>query len=229
MRIVMMGTGPFAVPTFESLFESIHDVAVVVTRPTHQRRSRSKAPHNPMRESAEARGVEVLAPEDVNSEVARKQLESLRADLFVVCDYGQILTSDALSIPPLGGINLHGSLLPKYRGAAPVHWAIMNGDEQTGVTVIHMTPKLDGGPALAERTTPIGANETTEELEPRLAILGVEPVHEAIALLADWDRESPIGVLQDPTLACRAPRLRSQMAPSTGPARPHKSTTSSVP
>jgi methionyl-tRNA formyltransferase len=161
-----------------------------------------------MREVAEARGIEVLSPEDVNSDAARKQLASLRPDLYVVCDYGQILSPQTLSIPSLGGINLHGSLLPKYRGAAPVHWAILNGDQKTGITVIHMTPKLDGGPMLALRSTPIGESETTEELEPRLSLLGVEPVHEAIAMLADWDRESPIGTPQDQSLACRAPRLK---------------------
>jgi methionyl-tRNA formyltransferase len=208
MRIIMMGTGPFAVPTFESLVDSQHDVAVLVTRPTPPVRSRSKAPRNPMREVAEARDIEVLSPDDVNSEAARKQLASLRPDLFVVCDYGQILSSDTLSIPPLGGINLHGSLLPKYRGAAPVHWAILNGDRETGITVIHMTPKLDGGPTLTFRTTPIGESETTEQLEPRLALLGVEPVHEAIQMLANWDGSSPIGAPQDPVLACRAPRLK---------------------
>ncbi len=207
MRIIMMGTGPFAVPTFESLLESQHDVVVLVTRPTPPVRSRGKAPRNPMREVAEARGIEVLSPDNVNAEAARKQLASLRPDLYVVCDYGQILSPATLSIPPLGGINLHGSLLPKYRGAAPVHWAILNGDEETGITVIHMTPKLDGGPVLTLRSTPIGRSETTEELEPRLALLGVEAVHEAIALLAAWDRSSPLGTLQDAALACRAPRL----------------------
>lgn len=204
----MMGTGPFALPTFESLLDSKHDVAVLVTRPTPLVRSRGKAPPNPLREVADARGIAVLNPDDVNSEAARKQLASLRPDLFVVCDYGQILSPDALSIPPLGGINLHGSLLPKYRGAAPVQWAILNGDRETGVTVIHMTPKLDAGPVLSLRTTPIGGSETTEQLEPRLALLGVEPVHEAIEMLVAWDGSSPIGTPQDPALACRAPRLK---------------------
>ncbi|HUG70896.1 MAG TPA: methionyl-tRNA formyltransferase [Pirellulaceae bacterium] len=208
MRIIMMGTGCFAVPTFESLLDSQHDMAVLVTRPTPPVRSRGKAPRNPMREVAEARGIEVISPDDVNSETARKQLASLRPDLYVVCDYGQILSPATLSIPALGGINLHGSLLPKYRGAAPIHWAILNGDRETGITVIHMTPKLDGGPVLVLRATPIGEHETTAELEPRLAQLGVAPVHEAIAMLAHWDGESSIGTPQNSALACRAPRLK---------------------
>ena len=203
-----MGTGPFAVPTFESLLDSEHDVAVLVTRPQPKVRTRGKAPANPMRESAEAHGIEVLSPDDVNSEAAREQLAALRPDLFVVCDYGQILSKESLAIPRLGGINLHGSVLPKYRGAAPVHWAILSGDEESGVTVIHMTPKLDGGPALSVRTTPIEPDETTAELEPRLALLGVEAVQEAIGMLADWDCEASIGAPQDPSLATRAPRLK---------------------
>jgi methionyl-tRNA formyltransferase len=204
----MMGTGPFAVPTFESLLQSKHDVAVLVTRPLPQVRTRGKTPANPMREAAEARGIEVLSPDDVNAEAAQKQLVSLRPDLFVVCDYGQILSSETLAIAKLGGINLHGSILPKYRGAAPVHYAILNGDSETGVTVIHMTPRLDGGPALTVRKTPIGDDETTAELEPRLAILGVEAVHQAIEMLESWDGEAPIGVVQDSSLASRAPRLK---------------------
>ncbi len=208
MRLIMMATGPFALPTFESLLASTHDVAVLVTRPQPPVRTRGQAPHNPMREAAESHGVDVLCPDDINASAARAQLAALRADLFVVCDYGQILSPATLSIPPLGGINLHGSVLPQYRGAAPVQWAVLNGDLETGVTVIHMTPKLDAGPTLVVRTTPIGLDETTAQLEPRLACLGVEPVHEAIQLLSSWDRVSPIGQPQNPALASRAPRLR---------------------
>ena len=204
----MMGTGPFAVPTFESLLESKHDVVVLVTRPQPPVRTRGKPPANPMREAAEARGIEVLSPDDINAEAAQKQLIALRPDLLVVCDYGQILAKSTLAIARLGGINLHGSVLPKYRGAAPVHAAILNGDAETGVTAIHMTPKLDGGPTLAVRKTPIGDDETTAELEPRLSMIGVEAVHEAIDLLAEWDGESTIGVVQDASLASRAPRLK---------------------
>lgn len=203
-----MGTGPFAVPTFESLIDSDHDVIVLVTRLQPPVRTRGKPPVNPMRDAAAAHGVEVIAPQDVNSESARTQLASLRPDLFVVCDYGQILAPETLAIAPLGGINLHGSLLPRYRGAAPVQWAVLQGDTETGVTVIHMTPKLDGGPCLVTRTTPIGIEETAAELEPRLAEMGVEPVREAIRMLERWDHKSPLGVIQDSAQATRAPRLR---------------------
>jgi methionyl-tRNA formyltransferase len=163
---------------------------------------------NPMRDLAEARGLPVFAPEDMNSADSLALLSSLRPDLLMVCDYGQILSPACLSVPPLGGINLHASLLPKYRGAAPINWAILKGETETGVTVIHMTPLLDGGPCVAIRKTPIGAEETTAELEPRLAELGVAAVFEAIDLLSHWDRVSPVGVVQDQTLATKAPRLK---------------------
>ena len=161
-----------------------------------------------MRDLAEARGLPVFAPDDINSAESLELLTSLRPDLLMVCDYGQILSPAGLAVAPLGGINLHASLLPKYRGAAPINWAILKGDTETGVTVIHMTPLLDGGPCVAVRTAAIGPEETTAELEPRLAELGVAAVLEAIELLSRWDRVSPVGVVQDQTLATKAPRLK---------------------
>lgn len=208
VRIIMMGTGPFAVPTFESLVATEHDIVVLVTRPLPPMRTRGKPPINPMRDAAGRHNIEVIAPDDVNSDGARTQLAALRPDLFVVCDYGQILSPETLSVTPSGGINLHGSLLPKYRGAAPVQWAVFNGDTETGVTVIHMTPQLDGGPCLVTRSTPIGDDETHAKLESRLAELGVGAVHKAIRILNDWDGTSLVGVPQDQSLASRAPRLK---------------------
>ena len=212
MKIIMMGTGPFAIPTFEALLDSQHTVPLLVTRPApaSSGRRRSKVPPNPMREVAESRGIPVWDPVSINTDDAITNLNEQEADLFVVCDYGQILKRETLAAAPLGGINLHGSLLPKYRGAAPVNWAIYHGDAETGVTVIHMTPKLDGGPCLAARTTPISADDDAVTLESRLSQLGVQPVLDAIAILADWDRNSAIGTIQDKSLATKAPRLTKQ-------------------
>jgi methionyl-tRNA formyltransferase len=208
MRILVLGTGPFAVPTFQWLLESPHLVPALVTRPTPAARGREKVSLNPMQDVALARGLEEYAPESINSDLARLKLASWRPDLLMVCDYGQILSPETLAVAPLGGINLHGSLQPKYRGAAPVHWAVYNGDAETGVTVIHMTPRLDGGPCLAVRRTPISSEETMGDLEQRLSILGVEAVQEAIDKLSRWDRVSPIGEIQDQSLATKAPRLK---------------------
>src|SRR5437667_5750819 len=180
MRLLVLGTGPFAVPMFQSLLDSRHEVLALVTRPTPRPKEREKEAANPMRLLAESRGVPVHAPTSINSEEGKQLIAQLAPDLFVVCDYGEILAADVLSLVPLGGINLHASLLPKYRGAAPIQWALLNGESETGVSVIHMTPRLDGGPILAVRSTAIGPEETHPELEQRLAALGIEPVHNAI-------------------------------------------------
>lgn len=211
MRIIVMGTGPFAVPMFESILAAGHDVPVVVTRPLPPPRGRKKPAANPLREAANQYDLKLLDPADVNAANVVTELADLQADLLVVCDFGQILSSAALGVTPLGGINLHGSLLPKYRGAAPVQWAIINGDATTGVTVIHMTPKLDGGPALCQSEVAIGATETAEELEHRLAALGAPAVIDAIEILAKWDQTSTIGTLQDKNLVTQAPRLHKQL------------------
>ncbi|MGB1928434.1 MAG: methionyl-tRNA formyltransferase [Mariniblastus sp.] len=208
MRLIMFGTGPFAVPTFEALIQSPHEVAALFTRPIADSGKRRKTAENPTRDVAESAGLSVFDPMNVNDPDSVEQLLKFEADLFVVCDYGQILSRECLAVSKLGGINLHGSLLPKYRGAAPINWAIFNGDAVTGITIIHMTSKLDGGPCLIKADTEIGSQETAEQIEPRLAQLGVKPVLEAIDVLGNWDGKSPIGQIQDPALATRAPRLK---------------------
>ncbi len=207
MRLLMMGTGPFAVPTFRALLDSPHEVLALVTRPTPPAKGREKASLNPMRDLAEERGLTVYAPDSINIDEAAIRLREWNADLFVVCDYGQILSRAALGLAPLGGINLHASLLPKYRGAAPINWAILQGEAETGITVIHMTPRLDGGPCLVVRSTPIGPEETAPELERRLAEMGIAAVRDAIEQLSTWDRVSPLGVLQPASKVTKAPRL----------------------
>lgn len=207
MRLLMMGTGPFAVPTFHALLDSQHTVAGLVTRPPSSSRSR-KAIHNPMLEAAEQVDLPVAMPADINSSAGHEAITSFAPDLLVVCDYGQILSSETLGLSRLGGINLHGSLLPRYRGAAPVNWAILKGDPVTGITVIHMTPRLDGGPILTSCQTDIDENEDAQQLEQRLSQLGVEPVLTALQLLEDWDGESAIGVSQAPDQVTQARRLR---------------------
>jgi methionyl-tRNA formyltransferase len=202
----MLGTGPFAVPTFRALLSSHHRVAALVTRPAKAPRDRRGAsPAGPMQAVADEHGLPVLAPENVNADEARHDLARFDPDLLVVCDYGQILSPAVLAVARLGGINLHASLLPKYRGAAPINWALYHGETETGATVIHMTPQLDAGPCIAQRATPIGPDETAVELENRLAELGAPLVLRAIDELSGG-HATPIP--QDPRLACRAPRLK---------------------
>ncbi|MFI4876420.1 MAG: methionyl-tRNA formyltransferase [Blastopirellula sp. JB062] len=209
LRIVMMGTGPFAVPIFRELLASQHQMLALMTQPPRATRGKRKAPLSPMRAVAEEVELPVHWPESVNTPESHALLKDYKADLFVVCDYGQILSAETLTLAKLGGINLHGSLLPKYRGAAPVNWAMYHGDPETGVTVIHMTPKLDGGPMLATATTPIAADEDAVELEHRLSQLGVQPVINSIALL-EQHGDQPPGDIQDPQQATTARRLRKE-------------------
>ena len=204
MRMVMMGTGPFAVPTFRGLFESHHAVVSLITGPLKQRGKRAIA-INPMRDVANEHGTPIFDPEDVNDLSSRAKLTGYEADLLVVCDYGQILSADTLATSRLGGVNLHASLLPKYRGAAPINWAIYDGEPQTGVSVIHMTPRVDAGPVIAQGRTPIEPDETAQELEVRLADIGAWFVTRAIDLLEAGNLQA---LPQNPALASQAPRIK---------------------
>lgn len=204
MRLIMMGTGPFAVPTFRGLFETHHEVVVLVTQP--ERRAREPGePLAPMRDVAHEKGLPIYDPEDVNTEAAQRQLAGYDADLMIVCDYGQILAAPTLATARLGGINLHASLLPKYRGAAPINWALYYGETITGVSVIHMTPRVDAGPVIAQAETDILPDETAVDLEARLAELGAWLIRRSIDSLEAGRLEA---LPQDPSLASKAPRLK---------------------
>lgn len=210
MKLLMMGTGPFAVPTFESLVTSRHEVLGLVTRPPAGSHRQKRKDINPMRQTAERLGVPVMDPPNVNDPDFAPTLRGFGADLMVVCDYGQILSREALESSRLGGINLHGSLLPRYRGAAPINWALFNGESVTGITVILMTPRLDGGPILDRLEVPIQEEDTAVSLEKRLAELGPDLVARSIERLENWDGASPIGQIQDQQQATRAPRLTKE-------------------
>lgn len=207
MRLVLMGTGGFVVPAAEALFGTRHEIAAVFTKPAKTVHTRRKEPPNPMRQLAEAHGTPVFDPESINSAEARQQLAEIAADLFVVADYGQILKGKTLELARLGGVNIHGSLLPKYRGAAPINWALYHGDQVTGVTVIHMTPKLDAGPCIAQAELPIEPEATAPEVEEQLSQLGARLVVEAVDRLEAGTAEP---LPQDPALVSQAPRLTKQ-------------------
>ena len=213
LRVVVMGTGPFAVPMFRALVASPHEILAVVTRPDHAPPGR-RPPPNPMREAAAAAGIPVLDPEKVNVSESVAAIRGLAPDLLVVCDYGQLLSAELLGVAPLGGINLHGSLLPRHRGAAPIQWAIREGDARSGVSVIGMTPALDAGRVITARETPIGGRETAADLELRLAELGAPAVLDAIerleAAVAGGHDPGGVGISQDERQATRAPRLRKE-------------------
>lgn len=207
LRIAMLGTGDFAVPTFRVLLDSPHTVVGLVTQPERIGRGHHQHAESAIKRLAIERGVPVLQPENVNTPEVLASLRSLNADLFVVAAYGQILSDELLGIPPRGSINVHASLLPKYRGAAPINYAIWKGETETGVSIIQIQPRLDAGPILAVVKTPIGPRETAGELEERLAHLGPEPTLRVI----DQNVAGTLSpVPQDPALVVRAPKLKKQ-------------------
>ncbi len=184
LRLVLMGTGEFAVPPFRALLGSEHSVVGVLTQP--DRSGRGHHQHiNPVKEMAVAHDVPVFQPERVNRPEMLDTLRSLNADAFIVAAYGQILKPELLAIPRLGAFNLHGSLLPRHRGAAPVQYSIWKGDSVTGVTIFQIEPALDSGPIVGKIETSIGPSETSGELMLRLADLSVPLTLQVVQQLAD--------------------------------------------
>jgi methionyl-tRNA formyltransferase len=210
MRLVMMGTGSFAEPTFAALLDGGHDVVALFTqpdRPTGKERGSTRQARQGMKELALARGLAVYQPESVNTPAGVADLQALRPDLLVVAAYGQILSKDVLAAARLGGINVHASLLPKYRGAAPINWAIYHGERKTGVTIIRMSISLDAGDILAQEAVDIRHDETAGELEERLGSLGAKLARDVLERLARGPVE---GTKQDPSLVTKAPKLTKE-------------------
>ncbi len=204
----MMGTGDFAVPTFRALYDAPHRVVALVTQPERPARGRQPPPVNRIKEIALGHHTPVLQPENVNSPESLAALRGLNADLFVVAAYGQILSAELLAIPPRGAINVHASLLPRYRGASPVAYAILQGEQETGVSIIGVEPRLDAGPIFGMVRTPIGPQETAGDLEDRLAQLGAPLTVQVIEAIAAG---SATGLPQDSRQTTRAPKLKKEM------------------
>lgn len=210
MRLVMMGTGTFAEPTLTALLASSHPVVGLVTqpdRPTGQERGSTRQVGRGMKAIALERGIPVYQPESINTPEGVAKLKEWQPDLLVVAAYGQILSNDVLSAAPEGGINVHASLLPRYRGAAPIAWAIYHGETRTGVTIIRMSVHLDAGDMLAQEVIDIGPDETAGELETRLAPVGAKL---ALQVLEQLVAGSTRGVKQDKSLVSKAPKLTKE-------------------
>jgi methionyl-tRNA formyltransferase len=212
MRLVMMGTGTFAEPTFESLISEFGaDVVGLVTQPERDsgsKRGSTRQTGKGMVAIAQQHGVTVAQPESIKTPEGLERLRQMQPDLLVVAAYGQILSKDVLSIPSRGTINVHASLLPKYRGAAPVAYAILNGESQTGVTIIKVTPGLDSGDMILQEAIDILPNDTTGTLEARLAQLGAKLAVEAVKKYQSSG--SVDGVKQDPALVTKAPKIKKE-------------------
>ena len=207
MRIVFLGSGSFAIPCFEALLEAGHDVLALVTQPDREQgRGQAVAPP-PIKPVADRRGVPVLQPRRVREPEAQEALRRLHPELLVVVAFGQILPRSVIDIAPRGTLNVHASLLPKLRGAAPIQWAIATGETETGVTTMLIDEGLDTGPTLLSRRTPIGAEETAADLAPRLARLGAEVLLETLRGLAAG---TLVPAPQDQSRATLAPMLKKE-------------------
>lgn len=183
MRIVYMGTPRFAVPALAKLLDTPrHQVVGVVTQPDRPRGRNLKLAPCPVRELAEARGVPVLTPEKIAE--AEGALRGLKPDVIAVAAYGQFIPRAIRELPAGGCINIHPSLLPRYRGAAPIQWAVASGDTVTGVTIMHVARVMDSGDIILQREVPIGGGESAADLEPRLADIGAAMLVEAVDLIA---------------------------------------------
>jgi len=185
LRLVFFGTPDFAVPTLETLHRSRHQVVGVVTQPDRARGRGHHSQASPVKQLSERLGLTVLQPLRLGEEAFLDTLRSLHADLGVVAAYGKILTDAVLAVPKLGLINVHASLLPKFRGAAPIHRAVMAGETATGVTIMRVVKALDAGPMIAKATRPIGDNETSADVEHDIAQLGAALLGEAVDALAE--------------------------------------------
>ncbi len=178
-----MGTSDFAVPSLEALRSAGYPVALVVTQPDKPAGRGLELKESPVKKKAVQLGLPLFQPEKIRTPEAYETLKKTEVDAAVVAAYGQILPSAILQIPKLACLNIHGSILPKYRGAAPIHYAVMAGDKETGVTIIYMNEKMDEGDILLTKTTPIGPEETTGDVHDRLSRLGSQGLLEALKLL----------------------------------------------
>jgi methionyl-tRNA formyltransferase len=206
MHLILLASGAFAAPTIRWLAESEHGIALVVTQPARgSGRGRHTTP-TPVKVLAEELGLPVVEIENVNTHEFIEKVRVLDARLMLAIAFGQKLSPEFLAATPAGAINLHASLLPKYRGAAPINWAVVRGERETGCTVFRIVSRMDAGPILARRATPIEPDETAGELHDRLADLGVQTVRDALALFANG--VDPPGTPQDDAQATLAPKLK---------------------
>lgn len=213
MKIVFMGTPDFAVPCLKTLFESNHEVSAVFTQPDKPKGRGYKMIPTPVKKAALEYDLPVYQPSSLrkgeDAERCLKVLKEIDPDLIVVTAYGQILPKEILELPKYGCVNIHASLLPKYRGAAPINWCLLNGETKTGVTSMVMAEGLDTGDMLIKHETEIGENETYQELYDRLAEIGGKVLAETIEAI---EKNELVPEKQDDSLSCYSPMIRKEMS-----------------
>lgn len=207
MNVVFFGTSEFAMPILRRLIDSKRAVLAVVTQPDKRKGRRLKLAPPPTKVLAQAKNIPVYQPDNASSKGSLEYLRRLKADLFVVAAFGQILKKEVLEIPKNYSLNVHGSLLPKYRGAAPTNWAIINGDKTSGVTVIKMNEKMDEGDIILKKEIAIDAEDTNITLSEKLSDLAASSLMEAIELIESNKLKL---TEQDDSIATYAPKLKKK-------------------
>jgi methionyl-tRNA formyltransferase len=211
LRLAFFGTPAFAVPTLQQLQDSPHQVALVVTQPDRPRGRGQRLAPAPVKTFAEMRGLPILQPERLKDDELLQTFAGFRLDLAVVAAYGRILPAAMLALPRLGTINVHASLLPRWRGAAPIHRAVLAGDHETGVTIMRVVPALDAGPMMAKARVPIEPRQTSVELEEQLAHIGARLLLETVDRLAAGPVPEEPQDERGATYAARLERRESQV------------------
>lgn len=209
MRIVFMGTPDFAVPCLNSLIAAGHEIAAVFTQPDKPVGRKQELTPPDVKVCALEHGLTVCQPATLRDETARDLIRELAPEVIVVAAYGKLLPKAILDIPKYGCINVHGSLLPQYRGAAPIQWSVINGDAETGITIMQMGEGLDTGDILYQKSIPIGIEDTAESMFTKLSELGAEMIVEALEMLAAG---SLTAVAQDKSRATYAPMLNKEIS-----------------
>ena len=210
MRVVFMGTPDIAATCLQQILNAGMDVVGVYTQPDRPKNRGMKLAFSPVKEVALAHSIPVYQPENFREEESVQQLRDLQPDVVAVVAYGRILPQKVLDIPPMGCINIHASLLPKYRGSAPYQWAVLNGEKETGVTAMYLCREMDAGDMIDTSATPIGENETAGELLDRLAVIGAQLLEKTLFRMEKGEVER---TPQDSTKATYAPMLDKSMCP----------------
>ncbi|MCI9192393.1 MAG: methionyl-tRNA formyltransferase [Acutalibacter muris] len=209
MRVIFMGTPDFAVPSLQALLDRGDDICAVFTQPDKPKGRGHKLQPPPVKELALRHSLPVLQPDTLRDEAVQESIAELEPDAIIVVAYGKLLPPKVLSVPRLGCINVHGSLLPKYRGAAPIQWAVINGEKATGVTTMFMAEGMDTGDMLLKSETEVGPEETSGELFDRLKLLGAKLLTETLDKLEQGELKA---IPQDGTQATLAPLLKKEMS-----------------
>lgn len=210
MRIVFMGTPDFAVPSLERLIADGHEIAAVYTQPDKPKNRGMQLTPPPVKRVALAHNIPVIQPQRLRDEGVFEDLAAVQPELIVVVAYGKLLPKTIFELPPMGCINVHSSLLPRYRGAAPINWAVINGETETGVTIQDIAEKLDAGDILAQARTPIDPDESVETLHDRLAQMGAQLLSEAVLQIRGG---TAVRTPQEDSQSTYAPMLDRSLSP----------------